>query len=193
MQVESLRAALHEAIDRVIDSYLGDSALASSHIEVDATDERIEVVTGEVHGPFTFRWPSGNEETFTRSQWYTVRDRDREHRALVAWTEREAWGRQRERAVIFRVSGSSRYPLSEFAATDDGRFAAAIPDPDHPRALLKQGDPIPDSFRSDTVERTDQLFHGIRRGPSLRLVVGPEDEQRMVRHAHWVAGLRGRL
>jgi hypothetical protein len=111
----------------------------------------------------------------------------------VAWTVREAWGRERHRAVVFGEAGSSLYPWTEFVETDDGRYAAGISDPNHPRALLKQGDPLPDWFSTATVERTDQLFDGIRQGPSLRLVVGADEEVRMVRHGYWVAGLRNRL
>ena len=77
--------------------------------------------------------------------------------------------------------------------TDDGRYAAGISDPAHPRALLKHGVAIPDRFRTATVERTYQLFHRIRQGPSLRLVVRADEEVEMVRHGYWVAGLRNRL
>ena len=115
--------------------------------------------------------PSGNEEKFTNSRWYTVVDQGREHRVLVALTDREAWGRTRKRAVAFRESGSSFYPWTEFVETDDGRYAAGISDPDHPRALLKEGAAIPDRFRTARIERTDQLFKAVRRGPSLRLVL----------------------
>lgn len=77
--------------------------------------------------------------------------------------------------------------------TDDGRYAAGVSDPAHPRALLKDGVTIPDRFEAATIERTDELFHGIRQGPSLRLVVPRSDEETMVRHGYWVAGLRKRL
>ena len=193
MQVESLRAVLHEAIDRVIDSYVADSSPAPSDMEDAGADEQIEVVTGEEHGPFRYRWPSGDEEPFSRSRWYTLRDHDRESRALVAWTEREAWGRMRTRAVIFGARGSSLYPWAEFVETDDGQVAAGIPDLARPRALLKDGDDVPDRFTTATVARSDRLFGGIRHGPSLRLVLGPEDELGMVRHGAWVGSLRGRL
>jgi hypothetical protein len=39
--------------------------------------------------------------------------------------------------------------------TDDGRYAAGISDPAHPRALLKHVGAIPDRFGTATVERTD--------------------------------------
>jgi hypothetical protein len=99
----------------------------------------------------------------------------------------------RERAVVFGETGSSLYPWTEFVEADDGRFAAGVSDPAHPRALLKDGDPIPARFQVAAVERTDQLFSGIRQGPSLRLVIAGADEETMVRHGYWVAGLRKRL
>jgi len=52
---------------------------------------------------------------------------------------------------------------------------------------------IPDRLAVAAVERTDELFDGIRNGPSLRLVVGSAEEVAMVRHGFWVAGLRKRL
>ncbi len=126
-------------------------------------------------------------------RWYTVADHGRQHRALVAWTARDAWGRIRKRVVIFGESGSSLYPWTEFVETDDERYAAGISDPAHPRALLKHGAAIPERFHAATVERTDQLFEGVRQGPSLRLVVGSDEPLMMVRHGYWVAGLRNRL
>ena len=153
----------------------------------------IEVVEAEDRGSFTYRWPSGNDEVLTNSRWYTVVDQGRERRVLVAWTDREAWGRMRKRAVVFGESGSSLYPWTEFVETDDGRYAAGISDPNHPRALLKHGAVIPEWLRTARVERTDQLFNGVRKGPSLRLVLGLSDEVDMVRHGYWVAGLRNRL
>jgi hypothetical protein len=193
MQVEAMRAALHEAIDQIIEGYLDDGAAEPSAREADPGGDGIRVVAGEDHRSFTYRWPSGGDEEFTRSRWYIVSDRGREHRVLVAWTEREAWGRMRERAVVFGEAGSSLYPWTEFVETDDGRYAAGISDPAHPRALLRHGGAIPGRFDPATIERTDQLFNGIRQGPSLRLVVKPDDEVPMVRHGYWVAGLRNRL
>jgi hypothetical protein len=185
LELETLRHALHQAIDQLFDEYVATSALTQG---VDA-----DVVKGEDHGAFINRWPDGSDEKFTRARWYHVTHRDRKARALVAWTEREAWGRPRQRAVIFGESGSSLYPWTEFVETDDARFGAGIPDPANPRALLKIGAPIPDRFLGATVLRTDQLFHSVREGPSLRLVVSSDNEEEMVRHGYWVALIRGRL
>lgn len=193
MQVEAMRAALHEAVDKIIDDYLDVGAAEPSAMEADPGADGIRVVADKDHGSFTYRWPGGDDEAFTHSRWYVVADGGREHRALVAWTEREAWGRMRKRAVVFGQTGSSLYPWTEFVETDDGRYAAGISDPAHPRALLKHGAEIPGRFDPATIERTDQLFHGIRQGPSLRLVMGPDDEVAMVLHGYWVAGLRNRI
>jgi len=193
MEVEVLRAALHDAVDRIIDEHLGASAAEPSSKRAEPSVEGVSVAAGADHGSFTYRWPSGGDEEFARSRWYVVADRGREHRVLVAWTDREAWGRMRKRAVVFGEAGSSLYPWTEFVETDDARYAAGVSDPAHPRALLKHGAAVPDRFDAGTVERTDQLFHGVRQGPSLRLVVKPEDEVAMVQHGYWVAGLRSRL
>lgn len=193
MQVEMMRAALHEAIDQIIDGFFDAGAATPSAPKAGPAGDSIEVVEGEDHGPFSYRWPDGNDEKFTKARWYSLADQGREHRVLVAWTVREAWGRMRKRAVVFGESGSSLYPWTEFVETDDGRYAAGISDPAHPRALLKHGAAIPGRFSAATVERTDQLFRRIRQGPSLRLVVGSDENLEMVRHGYWVAGLRNRL
>ena len=193
MQVEALRAALHQAVDQIIDGYLDADAATAPAKKAGPPDGGIEVVAGEGHGSFTYRWPSGGDEEFTSSRWYGVVEHGREHRVLVAWTERAAWGRMRKRAVAFGEAGSSLYPWTEFVETDDGRYAAGVSDPAHPRALLKDGAEIPGRFHPGTVERTDQLFNGIRQGQSLRLVVKSDDELAMVRHGYWVAGLRNRI
>ena len=192
MQLEALRTALHQAVDEIIDTHLNGTLTAPDQVALAASDG-VAVVTEGDHGAFPYRWPDGNDEAFTRSRWYGLDDQGRKQRVLVAWTEREAWGRVRERAVVFGEAGSSLYPWTEFVETEDGRFAAGVSDPAHPRALLKDGDPIPARFQGAVVERTDQLFSGIRQGPSLRLVVMGADEDAMVRHGYWVAGLRKRL
>ena len=191
MQVEDLRAALHDAVERIIDAYV--ETVTRPAVTAESGDEGIDVVGGDGHGAFTYRWPGGDVEKFTTARVYTVLDRGQQRSVVTAWTEREAWGRMRMRAVIFGARGGSLYPWTEFVGTDDGRFAAGIPDPDHPRALLKDGAAIPDGFDTASVVRTDELFDGVRHGPSLRLVLGPEDELGMVRHGYWVACLRGRL
>jgi hypothetical protein len=193
MQVEQIRAALHEAIDRVLDGSLEAEAATPSKPDAAPTGDSIDIRKAGEQPPFPHTWPDGNDEEFSNARSYTVVDQGREHRAVVGWTDREAWGRMRRRAVVFGVSGRSRYPWTEFVETDDGRYAAEIPDPDHPRAVLKEGAPVPDWFATAAIERTDQLFRGTRKGPSLRLVLGPDDEVRMVRHGYWVAGLRKRI
>jgi hypothetical protein len=116
----------------------------------------------------------------------------------LAWTTRYAWNADRRRAVVFhRAHSQDRptkwYPWTEFVETDDGRFAAPIPDPERPRAILKEETSLPARFVDQTVQRVDQLFGSIRQGASLRLVVDETDEAEMVRHGYWVAQLRGRI
>jgi hypothetical protein len=49
--------------------------------------------------------------------------------------------------VVFWQSGSlssnTYYPWTEFVETDHGGYAAAIPNPDHPRKILTRQDPLP--------------------------------------------------
>ena len=191
MQLESLRAALHAAIDQIIDGYV--ETVPGPAVNAEPEEEGIEVIARDDHGAFTYRWPGGDVEEFTTSRRYKVRDHGQERSAVTAWTERLAWDRMRSRAVVFGARGDSLYPWSEFVATEDGRVAAGIPDPEHPRALLKAGAAMPDGLETASVARTDELFAGVRHGPSLRLVLESDDELGMVRHGYWVAGLRKRL
>ena len=194
-QLNLLRTELHAAVDRVIDGFLGQDGFIAVAPQ-DSTDPRVSPL--EVTGEWTYRWPGGEEEVFTKSRWYEVSGEHGTMRVRVAWTQRPAWGRDdRARAVVFHQIGSREsttyYPWTEFVETDDDRFAASIPDPRRPRATLSNTDQLPPRFESATVERSDRVFTSIADGPSLRLVVAGEDEDAMVRHGYWVAALRNRI
>ena len=156
------------------------------------------IVEGEDMGQWSYRWP-GNEgtEVFYASRQYEVVTPDKIFRVRVAWSKRSAWGRSdRKRAIVFGQAGprsSNFYPWTEFVETDTGQYAASIPDPEHPRKILKPSDMLPRRFRSAQVERTDQLFNQIAHGPSLRVVIDAADEEYMIQHGYWVAGIRNRL
>ena len=77
--------------------------------------------------------------------------------------------------------------------TDEGEYACRIPDPEHPQATLKAGDPLPARFKDAKILRADQVFRLLRNGPSLRLVVDGADELAMIRHSYWMANLRKKL
>lgn len=190
MDMKSLRAELHRVVDEVIDRYLGE-APSTPHADVSVTFTKDQ-------GPWDYSWPT-TKEHFTSGRWYTVSGAAGNARALVARTIRDAWGKQRGRVVVFAQTGSDEsapsflYPWTEFVETDDGAYAAAIPDPSHPRAVLHDGDTLPERFAESQVQRADEVFQSIRSGPSLRLVVEPTDEQTMVEHGYWVAQLRERI
>ena len=193
---QGLRAALHESVDRLLDEYeLGIKASDGTQGLSPLDGESIS--RGEDHGAWEYTWPGGGPEKFSRATWFEVEAEPQAHRVLVAWTTREAWGRtDRKRAVVFGQLGvaTSRtfYPWTEFVETDDDRFAAPIPDPSRPRAILADIDRLPPWLSTYRVERSDRLFRSISDGPSLRLVLDADDEVTMVRHGYWVAGLRGR-
>ena len=201
LDVDAMRADLHAALDQIIDQYL-----AAAHSEQEGPDhlpaptaERPVITKGADIGPWTYTWwgTGSEEEEYQPAREYQVITPSRTHRVVLGWTERPAWGRDRKRAVVFWQSGppASRifYPWSEFVETDTGRYAAPIPNPDQPRKILTHQEPLPPRFRGAEVERSDQLFDRIANGPSLRLVVDGTDEESMIRHGYWVAGLRNRL
>jgi len=188
--LEEMRRQLHTAVDEIVDRL---SALPSAISETGQTN----VVPGPAFEVWRYKWPDGQVEEFTSGRWYHVGGPEGSIRLRLGWTTRKAWGRDRRRAIVFHEVGDGGltwYPLAEFVETDDsGLLASPIPDPDRPRALLSNGAELPTRFRDATVVRADSVFRTIENGPSLRLLVRQEDEIEMVRHAHWVAGVRGRI
>jgi hypothetical protein len=187
---------MHEAVDRIFDDL-------EPEVRPQPSSSLLTPITVEPRNAtadWTYQWPGGAEakEAFFETRWYeAVGDRGSQ-RVRVAWTVRDAWGRQdRKRAVVFNQLGSADsttyYPWTEFVETDEGRYAAQIPDPTRPRATLSDPAQLPGHLAGNTVERTDALFASIKDGPSLRLVVNGDDEVTMVRHGYWVATLRNRI
>ncbi|WP_326593900.1 hypothetical protein [Streptomyces brevispora] len=196
MDLETLREELHQTIDRIIDAHTSCGDTSPSI----AADERntLSVAAGEATPAWTYRWPGSGNEDFHETRWYELAGERGRHRVRVAWARRGAWGRDdRLRAIVFyqqgRADSTTYYPWTEFVETDDGRYAAIIPQLGRPRAQLRDGDPIPDRFQHRTVERTDALFDSIAEGRSMRFVVDKTDEVEMVRHGYWVATLRNRF
>ncbi|MGW2444974.1 hypothetical protein [Streptomyces sp. NPDC001675] len=195
MDLEAIRAELHMAVDRIIDTHAGRT---DDGRQQQLVSDPVTVTTGEETGPWTYRWPGSGVESFHRTRWYEAVGEQGRHRVRVAWARRAAWGRDdRLRAIVFHQQGgadsTTYYPWTEFVETDDDRYAAIIPRPGRPRAQLRDGDPLPDRFRGRMVERTDALFDSIADGSSVRLVVAESNEVEMVRHGYWVATLRNRF
>jgi hypothetical protein len=190
-----LRNRLHETLDDVLDEFFAkQGAPAASAVAGAETVDRVGPIE-----PFTYAWPAdyGTEE-FRSGTAYQVPSIGQDSAVVVAWTTRYAWGRDRDRAVVFHRARPSDdanrwYPWTEFVETDTGMYAATIPDPARPRAVLRDSDPLPHHIPSRAAARADQVFDSIREGASLRLVVNKADETDMVRHGLWVAQLRGRI
>lgn len=145
---------------------------------------------------FSFPFPDAVESYPTFSVWVAEHPAGRVD-LRVAWTTRPAFGRKRrKRSVVFGPPSTAApgwYPWVEFTETDDGRMSSVVPDPKRPRRQLRDGDSLPAHYKGRTVERSDALFGSIREGPSLRLVVTPDDEDGMVDHGFYVAQLKGRV
>jgi hypothetical protein len=191
-----LRSELHVAVDEIVNRLAGRER--SGEAPSTEYDEGPDIQPGDVFGAWTYRWPDGQEEEFSSGRWYGVRLASGLCQLRLAWTTRRAWGRDRERAIVFQQVGGSAsqtyYPLAEFVETDHaGEFAGPVPDPARPRALLSRRSDAPDRFRGAKLVRADEAFRTIDKGPSLRLIVGQDDEIEMVRHAVWVGTIRGRL
>jgi len=189
--IAELREELVSAIDGVLSRFAGGPSNAPTN-DRDLRIEAAEVLEGE----WTYRWPQGTE-TYTAGRWYRISWADRSTRVLVGWCIRKAWGRDRGRVVIFGQFGPATstmyYPWAEFVEADDGSYVADVPDPKAPRSLLKDGADLPAALDGLTVRRNDECFETVQNGPSLRLVLARDDEEAMIRHAHWVATLRRKL
>lgn len=196
MTVEELRAELHASIDRAVNDYL-QRERAVDHAS--AFDRALTVEPWREVEPFDYPWPTLEPEPFDAAFMYRITDSDATRHAVLAWTTREAWSKKdRRRAVVFHAINendppSRWYPWTEFVETDDGRYAAPVPDPKRPRATLADLDALPLHLEHDDVERSDALFDSINNGPSLRRVVQEDDAETMIRHGYWVASLRKRL
>jgi hypothetical protein len=195
MNTALLREKLHAAVDVIVDEFLMQQASAPSVAAADA--EQVDAI-GPVE-PFAFTWPADyGSEDFTSATAYRLSSLVGEASVVVGWTTRHAWNRDRRRAVVFhRMRPGDRpakwYPWTEFVETDTGRFGAPIPNPQRPRAILRDGELLPPRLTGKTIARADEVFDSIREGASLRLVVDEGDEAEMVRHGYWVAQLRGRI
>jgi len=196
MDCESMRTALHDAVDRIFDDFLAADGATASTAQTPPTSESPILTRGDVVSDWSFTWPSDyGTETFPETRLWDVTTPDRSYRVHLARGTRASWGKtDRKRVIVFgRVGPDSYYPWAEFVETDTGQFAAPIPNPDHPRKILTPSDPMPGRYRSAHVEQAAALFDQIQNGPSLRLVVDSSDEEDMVRHGYWVARLRNRL
>ncbi len=194
MDLDALRNRLHEVVDDLLDEFT--AAEARGHEPAD-TPEDVEPIGGIE--PFDYRWPANyGSEHFDSGAEYKLAALENGASVIVAWTTRNAWNKDRRRAVVFyrarRGDEPNRwYPWTEFVETDTATFAAPIPDPQRPRAIARDANTLPSRFVGKTILRADAVFGSIREGGSLRLVVEKSEEAEMVRHGYWVATLRGRV
>jgi hypothetical protein len=191
-----LKARLHEAVDQIVDEFIRQDPAAGPAAAAGGAEE-VETI-GPVEA-FTYSWPADyGSEDFKSGTAYRLSTLAQDASVIVGWTTRNAWNRDRRRAVVFHRARPHHepgrwYPWTEFVETDTGRFAAPIPNPQRPRAIMRDVTALPGRFAGKTVARSDEVFDSIREGASLRLVVDKPDEVEMVRHGYWVARLRGRV
>ena len=187
MDLDTIRARLHAAVDEMVDEL----ALAQAQLSAEPVLES----RGPCE-PFEYRRPDGVWEEYEPATAFSANGVAPRRDLVVGFTRRQAWGAERGRAIVFDATGLPHapdrwYPLVEFVEVDDGRFAAPMPNPARPRSYLKAGDEIPSRFAGSTVEPLDALIASVRDGRSLRLVLAGDDRLEMARHGYWVASLRG--
>jgi hypothetical protein len=190
---EDLRAEVHRAVDRAFDAWPAQGSSGHGNSEPSAQAEE------PLDESFTQKWPDSSEERFSKGRYFSVAIGGEVVRVLVAWADapKFTWGRDRCRAVSFLLlrgdASGERYPLSEWVEADDGAMATGVPNPARPRALLKDGEPRASWLSGWTCVRADELFESVANGPSLRVVVNKEAENRMAEFAVRVGLLRGRI
>jgi hypothetical protein len=187
---------MDRAVDRVVDRWLGSTKTPRGD-DVGSL-RHVAVTGGSDAGPWAYQWQGeSTPQIFVASRLYEARGPRGTTRVRVARCRQPAWGRERERASVFKHQGgpNSRtyHPWTEFVETDVGRFAAVIPNPRRPRTLLREGAALPDCLNPANVARSDSLFRSIQSGSSLRYVVEREDEISMIEYGYWVAMVRHRI
>ncbi len=195
LSLQDLGERLHDAVEDVLARYRDAQAVNDGASARGGTVPQLRLLD-DAAGPWTYRWPNGSTERYHHSTMYELAiDDGKTRRIRVARTTRWAWNRDRGRAVIFMQVGTpdawTHYPWAEFVETDDGLYAATVPNPVRPRALLTANDQLPEHIQDAEVRRVQECFGG--HGKTLRVVVTEEDETAMVRHGLWVAQTRRRL
>jgi hypothetical protein len=190
--LEELRARIHTMVDQEFDAW-------GREQQPQREDAEITLVAGTpLDRPLSHKWPDGIVETFSLGRHFSGTVAGERIFLLVVRADRPrlTWGRERRRAVTFLLRSewsADRYPLSEWVETDSGEMSTGIPNPARPRSLLKQGDNAPAWLDGWTVRRADHIFESMADGPSLRVVVGIDDDEGMAVFGVRVGLLRGRI
>ncbi|MBO0778633.1 MAG: hypothetical protein J2P37_07365 [Ktedonobacteraceae bacterium] len=193
LDLESLRRDLYRAVDDVLDRY-------KSVLRIATETGLVVTFIGDLETPYVHNWPDYQQE-FPEGHLFDVSGEGLPKeglRILVARSEQEVWSKRRAHIVVFGANhafGDVKQftPYAEFIADDLGTFCSSIPNPLRPRESLKKGAKLPDRYVSAVVKPNDELFHSVKKGPALRLVVQEDQETAMIEHAVFVASLRKRF
>jgi hypothetical protein len=193
LDIESLRRELYRAIDDGLERYM------SIHRIITRSGLSITFVN-DLKESYDYQWPE-EKQTFSCGKWYVVSGEGLPTnglRVLVARSRRWGWSKERAHVVVFGKKHASDdvkqlTPYAEFLEDDLGTFCSQIPNPLRPSETLKKGAPLPDRYTGATVKPNEELFHSIKQGPALRVVVHGDDETTMIEHAIFVASLRKRI
>lgn len=192
---ERLRGELHRLIDQAIDQYVQRPRPPAATPPSDRPAHEALIRRLDDVGEHSYRWPK-NVESFDRGTDYEASFSGRTLHVRVSWTNRECWGRDRRRAIVFgyvRGDPPSRpEPFAEFVETDEDppRFAAPIRRPGGGKSYLKAGEALPPELAGVPTARNDALFDAVEEGPALRAVFGEDEEDAMIRFGLWIARLR---
>lgn len=143
---------------------------------------------------FQYQWPNG-PEAFHGGVAGRVRFGQREVPILVGWTERQAAGRMRRRAVVFwGEPGAALYPMVEFVGANDfdttRRLASVIKDGG--KHVRPEGE-MPPPYQGFPLVVYSDIVTGPYAARSMAVEAREDDYDLMARHAILRAQAKGWL
>jgi len=135
--------------------------------------------------PFSYTWPNGVHEGYAEAWRGQGRWNEKPVALLIGFTVRKSAGRDRPRAVVFHLSGTSkRYPLVEFIAgnafEDDSRMASVLKTEEG--KYVKPGAALPPGYENFTVEDFDTVVIGPYAARSRAVIATRNDLNSMAHH-----------
>lgn len=139
--------------------------------------------------PFYYNWPTEAEQYNDAYEGEVSLDGHTIH-VKVGWCNRDSYGRERRRAVVF-LDG---YPVTEFVETDvPDIHASLVPGADNPRGNLRPGQSVPTQFTNFDIKPMRDVIQGPGVYNAQAVVVRANDFETMVRFGILKARHRGRI
>jgi hypothetical protein len=178
---------LYEEIQRVRGRGLSLVDIIKAGIEklASAESKLLEYAECGKQAPFSYRWPTGEEEVFDEALCFNVGG----DIYYVAYGFRESFGSNRRRVIVFKRSrrGKTLSALVEFAGTDDWNetklVASFIKKPDNKYARIGDADKLPEyTVLKNYIKEHSSVIKDGKKG-YVALVVREDDYEKILYHA----------